>query len=514
MVKMTTIESVKNVKIEEHQMEHFNRCLKILKTNYGYLDGSLMGTGKTDVTLGIAEKGKWKIFIVSIKSGMKMWINQAKKYGIEIIDIISYEAVNLVKGREKTNKYLRRNDKGKIETKEKFDEYVKDGMLLIFDEVQKIKNNTGTLESCHALVKSVVKHSTEGARSRIALLSATAIDATVQIISLIKMLGVVTEDEMYKYDRKNKQYLSIGFDQLQQYCSRFNKYRTQYICSEVLDRKSIYTMCKDLYFSILKDQLTSSMPALHYMTNIKNGYYEFEPDDLAQMKESLELLKTGVEYNEETKTVKYHSGWGKIPIVLRKIEKAKVGTAIRLAKEILDKSIYNKVILFFRYRENVEKATALLQEYGALHIYGPDSPADRLYAQKKFQEPNTDVRAVVLNTQVAGMSIELDDQIGGFTRYTFMIPNHRVNEQFQALYRGGGRKNSKSENIARFIYSKTYPEENSIIHAMTTKGKMFRLLSNDHNYKIKYPNEYDIEIEGVSPDSPEYFNFLQLWSQP
>ena len=85
-----------------------------------------------------------------------------------------------------------------------------------------------------------------------------------------------------------------------------------------------------------------------------------------------------------------------------------------------------------------------------------------------------------------------------------------MNEQFQAIYRGGGRAKSESDNIVRFVYSKLYPEETSIINAMTTKGKIFRQMSNDLDRKIKYPNEYEVEIEGATPEN--IHQFLELWS--
>lgn len=468
-----------------------------------------MGTGKTEVTLAIAAKLKWKIFVVALKSGLKIWSDHAEQYGIEILDLTTYEGLNLVKGRRCQHGYLVKNG-DKIETTEKFDNLVKGGLLLIFDEVQKVKNNTSTLYSCHALVKSVVKHSNEGARSRVALLSATPIDNNIQIVSILKMLGIVTADDMYTYNRKKKQYLSVGFEQVQQYCERFDLYKTQHICSQNLDRKSIYAMCWDLYLQILKDQISSEMPPIKWLTNIKNGYYDFEPDDLKLMQEGMELLKTGVEYDAATGNIKYHQGWEKIPIVLRKIENAKVRPAVRLAIEVLERNSTNKVILFFRHRENIQRATELLKAYGALCIYGPNNVHERTDAQNKFQQPNAKYRAIVANTQVAGISIQLDDQVGGFTRHTFIVPNHRVNEQFQAIYRGGGRAKSESDNIVRFVYSKLYPEETSIINAMTTKGKIFRQMSNDLDRKVKYPNEYEVEIEGATPEN--IHQFLELWS--
>lgn len=502
------------VVIREHQKQHYLKLIDILENYFAYLDNSDTGTGKTPMVFAIAQTFDWELVVVCLKSNISDWRNMAEKYGVKIKLIITYQSLQGIDGKQPKHGLLTRKDK-KFTPTEQFVQWAKNGLLLVFDEVQKVKNDNAELASAHALVKCIVEEARNGAQSRIALLSATPIDKMEHSSSLLKMLGIITSDKLYEYDRSNKMYNLHGLKEAFEFCKRLDPIRTKYTMSQTINRTNVNKICTELYVNIIKKHLSSAMPPIVVHKDAKNGYYDFVEKDLEKLKKGIDMLSYAINYKYDIDRAGKSSNWGDITTALTIIESAKVNTMIRLAKEKLDTNPNCKVVLYFKYLNNISNAYELLKDYGALYVDGSKNEQERKNARVSFQADNNNYRVIISNAQVNGIGVELDDITGNHPRYMFMIADYRVIEAHQSAGRIC-RAGSKSVGTIRFVYSKKYPIETSIINAMVRKSQLVRDVIIDQNKDILLPGEYGLEIEGlddinlISTD-PKYEYFKKIW---
>lgn len=86
-------EVVAQIKIRDHQAEHYKKILSILQNEPGYLDVSRCGSGKTVLCLSIAATFGMGIVLVAPKTVLNGWRTHAKKYGIHIYSAMSYSSL-------------------------------------------------------------------------------------------------------------------------------------------------------------------------------------------------------------------------------------------------------------------------------------------------------------------------------------------------------------------------------------------------------------------------------------
>ena len=84
---------IKKIEIREHQKPHHRKLVQMASTNFGYVDNSDTGTGKTPNNLAIAITFGLSIFVVAPKSTLENWRRMAKLYGVKIEKIISYSSL-------------------------------------------------------------------------------------------------------------------------------------------------------------------------------------------------------------------------------------------------------------------------------------------------------------------------------------------------------------------------------------------------------------------------------------
>src|SRR3990167_1876671 len=86
-------EGIHPVQIRPHQAPHFRSIVDILGKEYGYLDVSTFGAGKTHITCGVAATFKLNMIIITPKSTINNWKKWAKYYGIHVICIMTYQSL-------------------------------------------------------------------------------------------------------------------------------------------------------------------------------------------------------------------------------------------------------------------------------------------------------------------------------------------------------------------------------------------------------------------------------------
>jgi len=493
-------EEVSDINILPYQVEHFKKVLEILQNELAYLDVSSFGSGKTIVAIAIAITFKMGLIVFGPKTLIPQWKRYAKKYGIHIYAAMTYSAL---RGTEKTgisHDLLTRNGSDFFPT-DVLEKCAKSGVLIVYDECHCLKNENDQLRAAATLSKEAARLARMGYNIRIAALSATPADKKENITCLFKILGIVLENNLYKYNRSKKTYSLEGLQEAINKCNRYDPNTTFHVICRPVNKTTSKLICHELYTRILKKYITSSMPQppVEFERDIKNLFAIMPPEDVERMKKGALLFASATSYRPETGEIDYSAmNWGKITESRREIDSAKVNTFVRLAKERLEADPFCKVVLFFTYKRDMYRSQELLSKYGALVMNGDITDDDaRTDLMNKFNRPDTKYRVFISNPKVGGVGVELDDKFGSFCRYVFLAPNYNFIDQFQATGRVS-RRGTKSKAVIRFVYSKEFPYESSIFLSMSEKSKVARDLSQPNQKDIVFLGELQEEVEGES----------------
>ncbi len=495
---------MKEVTLLSHQVRHFDRILNIVNNNKAYLDTSQMGSGKTYITIKLAQTFKLKLLVVAPVSTLSMWNRTASEFGVEMVKTISYASLRGTK-KGVNHIYLDRTD-DQFRVTPTFKELVREGILLVFDEMHNLKNKkTAQIASAHALAIAI-----EG-KSRIALLSATPCDKASHTESIFKMLGIINCNELYIYKRfefGEGEYIFTGFKEVSNKCRQIDSKTANDILGHIgyeypVTRVNVDSITSNLYTKIAKKIISSDMsqPDILIVKDVKNGFYMVEQEGRNNLKTAINSLKLAVGYNDDTKNVyTTNTGFGGITKALLGIEIAKTNLFIRLVTSTLTKNPQAKVILFMSYSSPISKSINMLAKYKPLLLDGKTSPKNRDLIMTQFQEPNTSHRLLISQIKVGGIGISLDDRHGNYPRYVFISPTYSFIDLYQATGRVY-RVTTKSTVTIRMVYGqkddvKDEELESSILNAMSRKTAIAKnMLFNSQSERMPFPGDYQQYIE-------------------
>src|SRR5665811_20330 len=239
---------IQPIDLWDTQKLHFRRVLNILNKYQAYLDTSPMGAGKTVVTLAVCAVLKLKVFVVCPKSTGSMWQNEADKYGVEVVEIMTYQKLA---GTVKTgcnHPFLRRNTGGFYPTRS-LQKTIDERTLFVFDEMHALKNpGTAVIDAAHVIVNEVFNTTSVQNKSYIALLSATPCDKELHAQNIHKMLGIIRDSKLYDYDRSVGIYTPLGLTELFQHCDRLDRETSELLrFGKVINNKNTNRICFEYY---------------------------------------------------------------------------------------------------------------------------------------------------------------------------------------------------------------------------------------------------------------------------
>jgi len=481
------------IKLLSHQYEHYNNVCQIVQNQYAYLDLSNMGSGKTFITLALAAKYNLSLIVICPLSMITIWEKACQNYRINLKAVTTYQSLR-GSGKKPLKHCLLEKIDNQYQSTNFFKNCVKEGLLLVFDECHKLKNPTAQLQAAHTLVKTLININSG---SRIALLSATPFDKREHSVSILKMLGIILHDKLYNYQGTTNSYELLGLAELIKKCKQINYLATKMIIGNYLiDKKRAYELCYELFQKIIRPQVTSIMssPKLDSEKDIADGFYNIRNKDLQLLTYGINMLQKSTNYNDTIKSVNLTSiRWSDITTSLLIIEVAKLSTMIRLATTTLNNNPQSKVILYFNFIKTIKSATKRLKTFNPLVMYGQTKSQDRKNIISKFQLPTNDYRVLISNPIVGGVGINLDDHDGNWPRFMYVVPTYNFIDLHQATGRIY-RTTTKSKACIRFVYSKDYTIEASILNSLAKKAEVARKIL-DHQTNILFPGEYPTFIE-------------------
>lgn len=570
-----------SIVLEKQQIKHFEQILSILQSRYCYLDFSNMGTGKMVLALAVAKYWNYEIMVVCPGIVRDAWEDKAKEYGVPIVDIpnsggiLSYDKLRSIRGHQPCHGLLIRED---IEvksydrvglkeddtssifiTKFKYTDQYRDllknkKILLILDEVQKVKNDNGQFKAVQALTSGFYE---VGTACRFGMLSGTPIDCEYQCINTLRIMGLIFPKGI---QCKNSEFIGKnkleGLSDFIFYCRQINEEETRKTIREhPLDPSHPERLVFELFISVIQPVFMTKLPDQGVGVNLdaKNGYYRIDnQEDRNNLNLAIDRMENRSYFNPKTKTInkrRAKANFGEIKQAHEACELAKANLLVRLADSTLKPGnkihdqyvdIYRstspdgpypkfKVLIFVSYTETVKRLKERLEDFGhnVLILSGEIEEKYRPNIKHKFQT-DPSYRILICNINVGSVGIDLDDQNGDEPRVSYIVPTHSIQDLFQATYRSHRRK-TKSPAIIRYVYgdlttSKIYnndslsihrmnerqknntKREMSIINCLAKKSDVIRRVvgtsisedgSDSERYTIKYPDEYEEYWEAI-----------------
>lgn len=446
--------------LEKDQELHVRRSYATLKTNYGCGDTSPCGAGKSVTYLKLCQMCKLTPFIVCPNSMKTKWHNESSTYGITPIEIINYERLS---GRKNgcSHPWIVRNG-DKYAASEEFVRVAKKGILLVFDEVQYVKNSNAERSlASFSLIKAVVNHTI----SRVCFLSNTPIDMWQFGNSIVKILGVVTRDKMYHLDRVKMRYIlkGYGISQLMKHCRKIDSKMVDYIKKKYpIDSANVKTLAFRLYSLILKHKMVSSMPEpkSDYKLRLYNSFYRMDQKSIEDIREGYKLLR-GYKLNEDG--VSRVRSFGTLSTAQGLIEQGK----LRKIKKVIFKRLNDdpnlKIIVYLHRTKSMHELVEYLRRFGALLMNFEVTGPYRDEVINQFQRNNNDHRVLVTSSMVGGVGLDLDDQTGDHPREVYIIPGYKYTSDYQGARRVR-RRYTRSDAKVHFVYCSAFPSEKVLLN--------------------------------------------------
>jgi hypothetical protein len=494
--------------LEDWQLMWGTRILEMFQSLRGGIDTSPMGSGKTVVQCWVAQQLGLPVMIICPVTVKGVWERETMKYGIPVVDIISYESLRSVTNKQPSHGYLIRTDQvtegGINQTSfsptQKLIDLINRGVIIIGDEIQKVKNHTDQYKAFSVIILSVIALASTAPRSRYMLLSGTIIDKEEQIINLLRLTGIVTSARMYRIDRETGTTIYEGIQDLIDVSNRYDQNTTTTILSEEpITKKNMSHLSYRLFTEVIKHHISGGMVrpgGLGVEFDIKNGFYNIGGGRRDALATAIETLARAVQYNDRTgEAGGIGINLGAITTALRLIEIAKAPDMARVGTSILQDTLNDKVIFCLNYLEPIADIAALLIFYNPLILTG-DTPQKK--RSKIIEQFNTDLesRVLIMNTDVGSIGISLHDIVGDAPRHMIISPSYKLISVVQAtnrIYRTG----VKSDCRVRMFYGKGDNErETKILSAYARKSMVVRgTLTEENAAQLILPDQYEPEIE-------------------
>jgi hypothetical protein len=532
---------MKDIQLYDYQLSHVNVMFNFLSKSYYAIDLSMLGSGKTYSTSYIYQKmfndKKIKhIIVISPKSVQTKWLEIERDYGIVIHTNISFRTLTGVKFKQPKHGLLKRRDyikkvqqdNGMIRDIEKCDyfttkEYldlVNEGILLVIDEIQNIKNVNNQSDACRVLIEPICDNFSKNCNSRVLLLSGSPIDKEYQVVTLFKSLNIMKEERLSVMNPQTFQKMWRGMQEIEDYCLKFRTKRELEIIKDTRLRRNVdynlrpinnnyvneETYCYKLFQNVVKPELSSSMSCKIDKYNIykRNSFYNITDEKSNELlKKGIKLLIASCSFNPNNNTVNFGNNGAQalqgIQRALTMIETAKIPLFIRITKEILNNYPKNKVVIAVNYTATLLDLMNGLKEYDPISINGSVSTKNRLINIKKFQENNNKSRLLIANASTICCGIDLNDKHGDYERVCFVSPNYKTIELYQLAHRFQ-RIDTKSNSILNLVFVKNNIE-NKIIDSISRKSTIMKETTTQQvEDNIIFPCDFDNYIE------PDEFN--------
>jgi superfamily II DNA or RNA helicase len=518
--------------ISDDQVRHFEKVVDSMTVSYFYIDRSATGTGKTYIALKAAQALNLSVLVICPGEAISVkWTDLLNKYDIPFEGVYTYtDLVGAeVKGviRQPACPFLRRK---KIEGKfslaatkkqeeagievnpyyvtEAYLTLIANGLLLIFDEAQALKNVSLTSVAGQTLVQPI--RDQEGGNSSVGFLSATLIDKDASLPNALKVLGVINHSRLITITPSTREVNLSGLQDLINTASLFDQEATDELVNsfEVNNTTDALELAFQIFETIIYENVSPAMDAIEFTGDAFTFLMYLTVDEAGVARDSVADIKSQLNFNGFGEIDDTRKNSGDLLATLAKnqpkIELCLVSCVIRLTIDELENDSNRKVIIFAQYKETINALYDGLADYRPLALEGETKKNQRVTTINKFQSPNNTHRVIIcsLTLKEAVTGIDLDDQNGDFPRSMITLPTYRATLLVQAIGRGY-RISTESKDETR-IYAIYKINELSMLKVYDSLLRKYTVLervsiSTNRNVPI-FPKDYQIQEEVDMPD--------------
>lgn len=503
----------------DDQARHLKVILSILD-KFGFaLNNSALSSGKSYISMAVFKELKLKHIIYI---GTLTMIEEIKElfeeFNVPTNHLYTFQSLRSIKNKQPKHGFLTRYDNPKtgditFEVTHKLHKLIKEGVLLIADEIQYVRNDDSL--QCIALAeieKAIIEYK---GTSKVMELSGLLGGKGEYYLNMCNRFRIIKNSKLSITHRDTGNTELLGAQELVDFCMNLNPIlTTQIIDNKPFKGKNVAEVCFDLYTEIVQDHISDSMPPPKSSVNIdcKNGYYNLSSKDLTYLNRAIGNLDKASGFDSNTGNINpKNTCWSMVTKSLRHIEISKINIFISNAIKDLEANRRAKVCIGLNYNISVDLISKALSKYGVLVLCGKVQGKKRKSIMKKFNEPNTLYRVLVANIKVVNCGIKLDDRNGNYPRFVygsssfFFIECHQFSRRF---VRG---RESLSNAKLRFVYGQITSLERSILKALASHTEVcIRTSKKQVENGVKFPGEYEDEINYSEEECESYYDIGEI----
>jgi SNF2 family DNA or RNA helicase len=474
-----------------------------------------MGSGKTFTSTKIAFEGQFKhVIVICPTSVIPKWINmKTLTTDVPFKDCISFQSLRSTTFHQPKHGLLHRFEVPGINRSSvdfsvtvKYQEYVKEGVLLIVDEIQNIKNHSSQFLAAQALIKEIMDANSDSS-SKVLLLSASPIDKREQAVRMFRTLGKLTRHLAY-FNPQTYNMDWAGLNDIVEFCSGISEEDTANTQRKLPRESSFEPFVYRLFINVLKKHCSSTMQVQHHASKLKkcNAYYFIDAAGEEIILRGMSCLTTATRFEDGQVNLQGESGTRISSVVraLQVIETGKISLFARLTEKYLREQPNSKVVVAVNYCETLKDLQTLLSTYCPLVLQGSTSVAQRKTVLEKFSQPSLDHRVLLCNQSVASTGIDLDDKNGNFPRICLVSPNYSSITAFQLGHRFH-RLDTRSNATVHFVFAlrplKTPQQcgdiiELKVLDALSRKSEVMKQTCDTEMMPdVQFPGDHEEFIE-------------------
>lgn len=496
------------------QTAHVAKLASVMQRSTFALDFSMLGTGKTFTTTYLAASYP-RVVVVCPVSVKPKWMSMRKHHGLRLSHVLGYSELRSMRCKQPRHGLLMRRDytvevyaqsrrleldKADFMSTRAWKELVDEGVFLVFDEIQNLKNVGSQFAAAQALIRPITERSPAASRSRVLMLSGSPFDKMEQVATFFRTLGVSRHDELGTFVPSQMQMRWTGLQHIVDYCATLDATKT----SQVVDTEASANMkliAYRLFQEVLKPHVASTMPPCPCgASSLKfSAFYEvLDHGDRERLAHGVNALAGACMYNPREGTVNFATtgnGEGgsiqRVALALLQIETAKIGTFARVARRALEEHPTRKVAICVSFTSTISDLKQALSDYDPLVLNGSVGVQARADVLERFQRPSSQYRVLIGNSSTCSTGIDLDDKHGGFPRFVLISPNYSTIMLFQ-LGQRFIRADTRSDSLLHFVFGK-HARETGVLRALSSKSAVMKstaCIEGEQHHDVPFPGDY------------------------
>jgi hypothetical protein len=444
------------------QERHVKQLQDFLSQRPFAFDFSLMGSGKTFTSTKLAFEGQFAhVIVVCPNSVIPKW-NAMKTLASDVPfrACVSYQSLRSTTFHQPKHKLLHRFESPTVLNRstpeftptDLYKSYVKEGLLLILDEVQNIKNFSSQYLAAQALISELMSTT----NSKVLLLSASPIDKREQAVRIFRTLGVLTRPLAY-WNPQTFLMDWAGLNDVVRFCQSISQVSTDATPQRTSREVNFESYVYRLFLNVIKTHCSSTMKVEKHATTLTkcNAYYHIDAEGEKILLRGMSSLTTATRFENGHVNMQGEDAVSRISSVVRAlqvIETGKISLFARLVQKYADENPYCKIVVAVNYCETLNDLCSLLQSFHPLLLQGSTSVKQRASVLEKFAAPSLDHRVLLCNQSVASTGIDLDDKHGKYPRLCLVSPNYSSITAFQLGHRFH-RLDTRSDARVHFVFA-------------------------------------------------------------